>query len=325
MNEQERYERLMGQLRIELGTEILAAVLDEAVTGIKVGGDGKLMVKKHSVSWENTGIVLDPHRRLRLLSIVSSELGKTFNNEAALLSGEIPMTGSRLQGWGNPLAETAFVIRRHSSQIFTLDDYVTAGIVEQEQANALKQYVLGGSNIVVSGATDSGKSTLCNALIAEMRGTQHIIILEDTTELRCNAENVLRLKSDPPRVTLRDLVASSLRADGDRIVIGEVRGPEGWDLIQAWSCGRRGGVTTVHADNARGALLRFGMMCQQVGLAPQWLQIQEAIDVIVHIQMLANGQRKVTEIMEVAHENVAASIPIELRPLGHGLANGATH
>jgi len=325
MNDQERYNRLMEQLQIELGSEIMAACLDEAVTGIKVGGDGKLIVKKHSIAWENTGIVLDANRRVRLLGIISSELGKTFNGESALLSGELPRTGSRLQGWGNPLADTAFVIRRHSSQIFTLDDYVTAGILEPWQADLLRQHILNLSTIVVCGATDSGKTTFLNALIAEMVGTQHLIILEDTTELRCEAENVLRLKSDPPRVTLRDLVTSTLRADGDRLIIGEVRGPEGWDMIQALNMGRRGGLTTVHADNARGALLRFGMMCQQAGLTPQWLQIQEAIDVIVHIKMQANGKRRVTELQEVQHENVSERIPIELKPLGPALVNGVTH
>lgn len=321
--ERERYERLMTQLRVELG-DVMDAVMDEAVTGIKVGDDGKLMVKKHSREWVNTGIVLDANRRLRVLNLIANDLGKTFHHDVPLLSGELPMTGSRVQGWGAPLAETAFVIRRHSSQIFTLDDYLAAGILDPWQADTLRKHVHGMSNIVVSGATDSGKTTLANALLAELSGTQHVLIVEDTTELQCNAENVLRLKPNPPQVTLLDIVRSCLRADADRIVIGETRGAEGLELLKAWNTGRRGGMTTVHADNARGALLRFAMFCQEAGVPPQWLLIQEAIDLIVHIKMTANG-RKVTEIQEVQHENVEEQIPIRLKELGRLHAERTTH
>ena len=309
--EQERYDRLMGQLKEELGADIMTAVIDEAVTGIKVGDDGLLMIKKHSQTWEETGDILNFDRRVRVLNLIANELGKTLNEASSELSGEIPFTGSRIQGWVPPTADAVLVIRRHSSQLFTLDDYVRAGICTQEQADVLRWHVLNHSNIVVAGAVDSGKTTALNALLAEITGMEHVIYVEDTTELRGPMHNCLRLKTSESK-SMRDLLKSCLRLDPDRVIVGETRGAEALDMLEIWDTGRRGGMTTLHADSAHGVLRRLGQLCLKANEAPPWEVIGNVIDLIVYIKMTRDG-RRITEIMEVNHERLEGNIPVELK------------
>ena len=309
--EQERYNRLMGQLKVELGTDIMAAVIDEAVTDIKVGGDGELIVKYHSRDWQKIGVNLDFDRRVRVLNLIAHELGKTLNEASSELSGELPLTGSRIQGSVPPTSNATLAIRRHSSRLFTLTDYVTAGICTQEQADFLRHCVLSGKNLVVAGGVGSGKTTLTNALLAEIISMEHVVIVEDTAEIRAFPPNCTVLKTSDTR-TMRDLLKSCLRLQPDRIVVGETRGPEGYEMLKVWDAGQRGGITTVHADDAQGVLRRFGQFCLEAGVQPQWELIRKVIDVIVYIKMTREG-RKITSIMEVNHERIGERVPVELK------------
>ena len=314
--EQERYNRLMGQLKAELGADIMAAVINEAVTDIKIGGDGELIVKYHSRDWQKIGVNLDFDRRVRVLNLIANELGKTLNEESSELSGELPLTGSRIQGSVPPTSNATLAIRRHSSQLFTLIDYVEAGICTQEQADFLRHCVLSGKNLVVAGGVGSGKTTAVNALLAEITSMEHVIYVEDTAELRRFTPNCTVLKTSETR-TMRDLLKSCLRLQPDRIVVGETRGPEGYEMLKVWDAGQRGGITTVHADDAHGVLRRFEQFCLEANVPPQWDLIEKVIDVIVYIKMTREG-RKITELMEVNHERIGERVPVELKRIEVG-------
>jgi type IV secretion system protein VirB11 len=142
--------------------------------------------------------------------------------------------------------------------VFTLDDYVAAGTMTSDQASALRAAVAARKNILVAGGTSTGKTTLTNALLAEVAKTSdRVVLIEDTRELQCKAPNLVALRTKDGVATLSDLVRSSLRLRPDRIPIGEVRGPEALDLLKAWGTGHPGGIGTIHAGTALGALRRL--------------------------------------------------------------------
>ena len=309
-------QRIFDSYKVGIGEDILAALRDSAVTEIKVGADDRLFLKRGSQLWEDSGNRVTLDQRRYTLNIIASQMrGKPLNEASPLLEGKLPLTGDRIQGWGPPVADYALVIRRHADTIFTLEDYVAAGICTAWQAETLREHVLKGSNILVSGAVDSGKTTLVNALLLLLIGTEHLIYIEDTEELQGQPQNFIRLKTADSRATLQDIVRSSLRGNPDRLVIGEVRGEEMIDLIEAWNKGRRGGVATIHAGSAAAALHRIGHFYHKAKMEPQWHDIEAAIDLIVHIEMTATG-RKISELMEVHHGAVTEKIPIGLTKLG---------
>ncbi len=318
---QEKLERLHAQLRYEVGPGIRAALEDPTVTGIKVGEDGKLWLKKHVVRWQDTGEIVAADQRLRALNTMASLLGKTINERSPQLSGELPLTGDRVEGSVFPSStEASFVIRLHAGKIFTLVDYVRDGILEEWQADVLTAHVRGKSNIVWSGATDSGKSTAANACLHLLTDSpEHVVIIEDTIELQCAAPNLSRYQTGDPHPTMLEQIKACMRRDPDRIVIGETRGREGLELLKSWDTGSRGGITTVHATEARGVFRRFKQFCLEAGVPPQWELMQSAIDLICHIEMTPNG-RRVTEMLEVRKEDTQGDMPVHFMRLGPPIA-----
>jgi type IV secretion system protein TrbB len=163
----------------------------------------------------------------------------------------------------------------------------------------LKEAVLAKGNIVVVGGTSSGKTTLVNALLAEVATTNdRVVILEDTRELNCAAEDCVKLRTKPGIVSLADLVRSTLRLRPDRIIVGEVRGAEALDMLKAWNTGHPGGLATVHANSARGALYRIEQLVQEATVTVPRRLIAEAIDILVFLEGRGSG-RKVTEVARV--------------------------
>ncbi len=313
---QEKLERLHLQLRYEMGPGIDAALEDETVTEIKVGEDGKLWLRKHVVGWEDTLETLPADQRLRALNTMASLLGKTINASTPLLSGELPLTGDRVEGSIPPSSPSAsFVIRRHAPRVFSLEDYVRDGILEQWQAAALKAHVLRKSNIVFSGEVNSGKTTLTNACLQLIGPQEHVVIVEDTEELKCDAPNLSRYKTGEPHPTMLEQVKRCLRRAPDRFVIGETRDDAGFALLKSWDTGSRGGMTTVHATNAHRVFDRFAQFCEEAGTTPQWRLMRSAIDLICHMEMTPHG-RRVTEMLEVKKEDRTDEIPIQVVRLG---------
>jgi type IV secretion system protein VirB11 len=177
-----------------------------------------------------------------------------------------------------------FSIRKPAAKIYTLLDYVSDGIMPADTARLLSVAVVDRKNILVAGGTSSGKTTLANALLAEMAHLdERVLIIEDTRELQCAARDVVALRTRPGVATMADLVRSTLRLRPDRIIVGEVRGAEALDMLKAWNTGHPGGIATVHANSAVSALYRLEQLVQETVVTVPRRLIAEAIDMIVFI------------------------------------------
>jgi type IV secretion system protein VirB11 len=195
------------------------------------------------------------------------------------------------------VAAPTFAIRKPAVAVFTLNDYVAAGIMTSDQAEALRTAVAARKNILVAGGTSTGKTTLTNALLAEVAKTaDRVVLIEDTRELQCLAPNLVALRTKDGVVSLSDLVRSSLRLRPDRIPIGEVRGAEALDLLKAWGTGHPGGVGTIHAGSALGALRRLEQLIQEAVVTVPRALIAETIDVVAVLSGRGR-ERRLTELM----------------------------
>jgi type IV secretion system protein VirB11 len=207
-----------------------------------------------------------------------------------------------------------FSIRKPAETLYRLGDYVSARVMTSLQAEALKHAIRERKNIVVVGGTSSGKTTLLNALLAEIADEgDRVVILEDTRELQCAAPDCVALRTKPGVATLADLVRSTLRLRPDRIIVGEVRGPEALDMLKAWNTGHPGGLTTVHANCAASALLRLEQLVQEAVVTVPRDLIVQAIDVVVFLGGRGNN-RRVETVAEVSGLDDAGSYV--LKPLG---------
>jgi type IV secretion system protein VirB11 len=198
------------------------------------------------------------------------------------VSAELPGTGERFEGLLPPVvAAPAFAIRKPAVAVFTLDDYVGRGIMTSEQAKILQNAVATRKNILVAGGTSTGKTTLTNALLAEVaKSSDRVVLIEDTRELQCKAPNLVALRTKDGVATLSDLVRSSLRLRPDRIPVGEVRGAEALDLLKAWGTGHPGGIGTIHAGSALGALRRLEQLIQEAVITVPRALIAETINLV---------------------------------------------
>jgi type IV secretion system protein VirB11 len=217
-----------------------------------------------------------------------------------MVSAELPETRERFEGLLPPIAAApCFSIRKPAGVTFTLSGYIDKAIMTSGQAQALRQAIAARQNILIAGGTSSGKTTLANALLAEIATLdERVIILEDTRELRCDAEDCVALKTKPGVATLADLVRSTLRLRPDRIIIGEVRGAEALDMLKAWNTGHPGGIATIHANSASAALSRLEQLLQEAVMVVPKTLIAEAIDVIVYLHSRGD-KRRVGEILSL--------------------------
>jgi len=309
----QQIEDLHTELRKHLGPVVCAALEDETVTDIKCS-DGQVWVTYHRRGNVNTGDVLSEDDRRLALNVMASLLGKKINAESPSLSGELPLTGDRVQGFVQPISAPAFYIRRHAPEIFTFDDYVEKGILLPWQVKVIREHYYVQSNVVFSGATGSGKTTLLNTALNDSASNDHTVVIEDTKEIKCKHPNVSFLLTNETK-SLQSLIMDSMRIAPSRLIIGETRDRAGLDLLRAWSTGHGGGMTTVHASSAAGVFQRFAQFCQEAGVPPQWLLMQSTIGLIVHMEITTAG-RRCTEIEEVRRDTVAEHIPIALTRLG---------
>ena len=198
------------------------------------------------------------------------------------------------------MSAAAFSIRKPAVAVFTLDDYAAAGIMTVAQAVVLRKAVTERRNILVAGGTSTGKTTLTNALLAEVaKSSDRVVLIEDTRELQCAAQNLVALRTKDGVATLSDLVRSSLRLRPDRIPIGEVRGAEALDLLKAWGTGHPGGIGTIHAGTALGALRRLEQLIQEAVITVPRALIAETIN-IVAVLAGRGAQRRLAELAFVA-------------------------
>jgi type IV secretion system protein VirB11 len=274
---------------------------------------------------EDTGQHVSAADGERIVRLVAHHIGAEVHAGAPRVSAELPETGERFEGLLPPVvAAPAFAIRKPAVAVFTLDDYAAAGIMTASQAVALRTAVAGRRNILVAGGTSTGKTTLTNALLAEVAKTDdRVVLIEDTRELQCAAPNLVALRTKDGVATLSELVRSSLRLRPDRIPIGEVRGPEALDLLKAWGTGHPGGIGTIHAGTALGALRRLEQLIQEAVITVPRAMIAETINVIA-VLAGRGAQRRLVDLAIVrglseAGDYVLASAaphPDDLIPAG---------
>lgn len=279
-------ERSRQMLRTALGPLLLARLEDPGVAEVMLNPDGRVWIDRFDVGLVDAEMMIAPADAERILRLVAHHVEAEIHAGQPRLSAELPVTGERVEGLLPPLvAAPTFSIRKPASLVFDLADYVRAGVMTDLQARVLRDAVAIRANILVVGPTSSGKTTLVNALLAEVAASgDRVIIAEDLRELQCAAQNQVALRTREGLASLSDLVRSSLRLRPDRIIIGEVRGPEALDLIKAWGTGHPGGVGTLHAGSALGALLRLEQLIQEaVVVVPRGL-IAETIDLIAVLQ-----------------------------------------
>ncbi|MEO1121507.1 MAG: P-type conjugative transfer ATPase TrbB [Pseudomonadota bacterium] len=269
-------------LRTALGPGIAALLEDPATVEVMLNPDGKLWVDRLTSGLADTGKTLSASDGERIIRLVAHHVGAEVHAAEPRVSAELPETGERFEGLLPPVvAAPSFAIRKPAVAVFGLSDYVAKSIMTAEQADALRTAVIERKNILVAGGTSTGKTTLTNALLAEVATTlDRVVLIEDTRELQCAAKNLVSLRTKDGVCSLSDLVRSSLRLRPDRIPIGEVRGPEALDLLKAWGTGHPGGIGTIHAGSALGALRRLEQLIQEAVVTVSRSLIAETIDVV---------------------------------------------
>ena len=325
---QDMYEQILAQENIILSrTErerlfegIVAEILgfgpletllnDETVSEVMVNGPERVFVEqkgkltKAAVTFEN-----DEHV-LRVIDRIVSPLGRRIDESSPMVDARLP-DGSRVNAIIPPLALNGptLTIRKFEKDPLTIDDLVRFGSMSNETAEFLRACVLGRLNTVVSGGTGSGKTTLLNVLSSFIPEDERIITVENAAELQLRQEHVVTLESRPPNiegkgeVTIQDLVINTLRMRPDRVVVGECRGGETLDMLQAMNTGHDGSLTTAHANTPRDMLSRLETMCLMAGMDLPVRAIREqvasAVDLIIQQQRLRDGSRKVTHVTEI--------------------------
>ena len=286
----ESHERRRTMLRTAMGPAIAEALSDPLVIEIMVNPDGLLRLDRLGAGRCETPSHLAPSEVERIIRLVASHVRLEAHANNPIVSAELPsrengVAGERFEGLLPPVAlAPCFTIRKPAKRVYTLDDYVNDRIMLPVQAEALRRAVADRKNILVAGGTSSGKTTLANALLAEVASlNERVILIEDTRELQCAAPDCVALRTKSGIVSLADLVRSTLRLRPDRIIVGEVRGPEALDMLKAWNTGHPGGIATVHANSASSALYRLEQLVQEVVVSVPRRLIAEAIDLVVFI------------------------------------------
>jgi type IV secretion system protein TrbB len=297
-------ERRLEALRHALGATALAALIDPDVVEILANPDGQLILDKIGGGRVATGETLSPEARDRVIRLIADYVGEPVLPEDPRLSGVLPQTGERFQGVLPPVSRApAFSIRKRPARIFTLSDYQEQGIVTADQRELIELAATDRKNILISGGTSSGKTTLANAILALPAFCEtRTILIEDTPELQCSAWDQVALltRRTPKLIGVVDLVRDSLRLRPDRIVVGEMRdGAAALETLKAWNTGHPGGLSTIHANSAADALLRLEDLTSEVAAIIPRRAIGQAIDLVVHIARTSEG-RRVEGLIEIS-------------------------
>ena len=289
--------RQRNMLQSAFGPIIAEALADPLVIEVMVNPDGALRLDRLGTGLIDTGKQIAAEQVERIVRLVASHARTEVHGAAPIVSAELPPhgqgAGERFEGLLPPVATgPCFAIRKPAERLYTLTDYVADGIMDPETARSLSLAVVERRNLLVAGGTSSGKTTLANALLAEMLGQdERVILIEDTRELQCPLPNHVALRTRPGIVSMADLVRSTLRLRPDRIIVGEVRGAEALDMLKAWNTGHPGGIATLHANSARSALYRLEQLIQEAVVQVPRQLIAEAIDLIVFIEGRGSSRR----------------------------------
>src|SRR4030042_1334802 len=285
-------------------------LLDNEVTEIMVNGPNDIFIEKFGKIYLTNKSFLDHSHLLRIIDKIVSPLGRRVDEASPYVDSRLPY-GSRVNAIIYPLALTGpyLTVRKFAREPFTIEDFIEMGTSTQKVADFLKACVIGKMNIIASGGTGTGKTTTLNVLSSFIPEEERIITIEDAAELQLHQRHVLKSEYRPPNIegkgeiTIRDLVRNSLRMRPDRIIVGEVRGGEALDMLQAMNTGHDGSLSTVHANSPRDVLSRLETMVLMAGVDLPLRAIREqvasAVDLIVHQSRLKDGTSKIVNITEV--------------------------
>ena len=296
------FEKNVEKLRKDLGEVFLSALADPETVEIVLNADGTLWQECLGEPLQQIG-TMSASAADSVMRTLSAMHHTVITRESPSIECELPLDGSRFAGQIPPVVPSpVFAVRKRASRVFTLEQYVATGIMTLEQKDFLCEAIRGHRNVLLTGSTGSGKTTLLNACIHELTDqfpNERLIIIEDTSEIQCAAKDYVQYHTSPDR-TMTQLVRMSMRMRPDRILVGEVRGPEALDLLMAWNTGHEGGIATLHANNAAAGLTRLSTLVSMSKDAPRDIEslIGEAVDVIIHITRTEKG-RIVRELLEV--------------------------
>ena len=283
---------------------------DDSITEIMVNGPFEVWVERQGRLYETTVRFTDESHLRRIINKIVAQVGRRIDEATPLVDARLP-DGSRVNAVIPPLSLSGPIvtIRKFSKKRLTMEDMIKLGTLSTETVEFLQRCILAELNILISGGTGSGKTTLLNALSTAIPDADRIVTIEDAAELRLNQRHVLRLEARPKNIegegeiAIRTLVRNSLRMRPDRIIVGEVRGAEALDMLQAMNTGHDGSLSTIHSNSPRDALARIETMVLMTGydLPVRAIrgQVASALDLIVHLERLEDGSRRVTAITEV--------------------------
>src|SRR5512146_1848450 len=283
---------------------------DDSVTEVMVNGHDHVYVERHGKIERTPVQFVDQAHLLRIIDKIVSQIGRRVDESSPMVDARLP-DGSRVNAIIPPLAlkGPTLTVRKFSRDPYTVNDLIQFGTLTAKSAQFLAACVKGKLNVLISGGTGTGKTTTLNVLSAFIPGDERIVTIEDAAELQLQQEHVITLESRPPNiegqgeVRIRELVRNALRMRPDRIIVGEVRGPETLDMLQAMNTGHEGSLTTIHANSPRDALSRLETLVMTAGVELPHRAIREqissAFDLLVQIQRLVDGTRRISHISEV--------------------------
>jgi type IV secretion system protein TrbB len=299
VNQLRSHPRLVRKLQDALGDQLCVALDDTSVVEIMLNPDGRLFIERLGQGVAEAGVMTQAAAEV-VIGSVAHALQSEADDERPIISGELPIGGHRFEGLLPPIVSApAFTIRRRASRLIPLTDYVKSEVMTEAQASAIRSAIDARMNIVISGGTGSGKTTLANAIIAEIVAAapdDRIVILEDTAEIQCAAENAVCLHTRDT-IDMARLLKSTMRLRPDRIIVGEVRDGAALTLLKAWNTGHPGGVTTIHSNTAMSALRRLEQLTAEASQHPMQEVIGEAVDLVVSVERTGKGRR----VREVIH------------------------
>src|ERR671937_355451 len=283
---------------------------DDSITEVMCNSYDRIYVERNGKIERTTAAFADNSHLLRIIDKIVSQVGRRVDEASPMVDARLP-DGSRVNAIIPPLAlkGPTLTIRKFSRDPYTMDDLISFGSITPKAAQFLAACVKGKLNILISGGTGTGKTTTLNAMSAFVPGDERIVTIEDAAELQLQQEHVITLEARPPNiegqgeVRIRELVRNALRMRPDRIIVGEVRGAETLDMLQAMNTGHEGSLTTGHANSPRDMLSRLATMVLMAGMELPVRAIREqissAVDLIVQQSRMRDGSRKVTHITEV--------------------------
>jgi type IV secretion system protein TrbB len=321
-------QRLQEKLERECGAAMMTELRDPRVMEVMLNPDGKLWRDVAGRGMEFTGHTMEPGAAESVLTTCASMLNTTVTRDNPILEGEFPLDGSRLEGIVPPIVRAPiFAIRKKATKVFTLNDYQAKGIIgaslgrrpahpeSGEQSvyshpiEAIRHAVLQRQNILIVGGTGSGKTTLANAILAEIAalcGEDRLVAIEDTMELQVTMPNSVLLRTSEA-TNMQRLLRATMRLRPDRIVVGEVRGGEALTLLKSWNTGHPGGIATIHANSAEGGLVRLAQLIYEAPEARNLSEktvsstIKEAVNLVMFIERSATAAgRSVSELMRIS-------------------------